>query len=72
MRVGVRIRQGVRFRTPLVLVFVCSLPETFHSQRQTLPLTELLFQPKSHELPDGILITVDAKHFRCAGFEVQI
>ena len=35
MRVGVRIRQGVRFRTPLVLVFGCSLPETFHSQRQT-------------------------------------
>ena len=51
---------------PLVLVFVCSLPETFHSQRQTLPLAELLFQPKSHELPDGILITVDAKRFRCA------
>ena len=30
--------RGVRFRTPLVLVLVCSLPETFHSWRQTLTL----------------------------------
>ena len=55
----------MRFRTPVVLVLVCSLPETSHSQRETLRLAELLFQPQSHELPDEILVTVGGKCLRC-------
>ena len=62
-----RIRRGLYCHSPLVLVIVCSLPETgrvLTVGAKRFRCAEVLFQSEACELLDGNIFTVDTKRFR--------